>query len=83
MPTNTTWKKTFMDADTPSLDEKMLLLANEKVVAFEVNEQGDEGPVEIELKPGKRATLSAGSGICYAFTQPIGKKLAPRVMSSV
>lgn len=52
-------------------DRKMRV---EKVAAIDMEEQGEEGPLEIVLAPGRKQTLSAGSGICYTFTQAIEKK---------
>ena len=46
----------------------------EKVTAVDMDVHGEDGPVEVDLKPGKKQMLSAGSGICYLFTQPITKK---------
>nr|HPM42046.1 Ig-like domain-containing protein [bacterium] len=46
----------------------------EKVTAVDMDEVGEEGPVEVELSSKKEKSLSAGSGICYLFTQPVTKK---------
>lgn len=49
-------------------------MAVERVTNSDFSEMSEDAPREVELFPGKKTFVNAGSSICYAFTQPVTKK---------